>query len=344
MPQPVSITSPPQRRELPLHVEQTGKYLPPRVVTAEEVDVLAKRPKGWTLRHTGVSERHFVTDETSAFLGAAALQDALSRASPCIPDLLISAGGTPHQPIPCTASLIAREMGWQGLPCFDVNATCLGFIPALEIAATFLSAGKYERIAIVCAEIASRGLNWEQPEAAALMGDGAAAVIVTGAGVGDPLFAPGLIASSLETWPEGAALTEIRGGGTALPATRFLAGKNEADFLFHMDGPGVFRLAAERIEAFVSGLLGDSPDRWDGIDLVIPHQGSLLAMRHLRQRIGVPAEKLIEIAQDHGNLIAASLPAALHEAILQGRLTRGQTTLLLGTSAGFSLGGAVLRF
>lgn len=344
MPQPVSIDCTTLRRELPLRIEQTGKYLPPRVVTADEVDVLAKRPKGWTMRHTGVAERRFVTKETSAFLGAAALQDALGSSPVSPPDLLISAGGTPHQPIPCTASLIAREMGWHGLPCFDVNATCLGFIPALEIAATFLSVGRYERIAIVCAEIGSKGLNWDQPEAAGLMGDGAAAVLVTGAGGVNAQASPSLLASCLETWPEGARLTEIRGGGTALPATSYLAGENDADFLFHMDGPGVFRLAAERIGAFVSGLIGDSPDRWDEIDLVIPHQGSLLAMRHLRSRIGAPAEKLIEIAQNHGNMIAASLPAALHEAIAQGRLTRGQTTLLLGTSAGFSLGGALLRY
>ncbi len=344
MPQPVSIHPASLRPELPLRIEQTGKFLPARVVTADEVDILANRPGGWTLRHTGVLERRFVTGETSAFMGAAALQDALGQASNRRPDLLISAGGTPHQPIPCTASLIAREMGWFGLPCFDVNATCLGFIPALEIAASFMAAGKYERIAIVCSEIASKGLNWAQPEAAGLMGDGAAAVVVTAANQDDLHPTPALLASGLETWPEGASLTEIRGGGTALPATRYLAGENEADFLFHMDGPGVFRLAAERIEAFVAGLIGDAPDRWEGVDLVIPHQGSLLAMRHLRQRIGIPTEKLIEIAHDHGNMIAASLPAALHEAIQQGRLRRGQTTLLLGTSAGFSLGGALLRF
>ncbi len=344
MPQPVSNHSPSPFPELPLQIERTGRFLPPRVVTAEEVDRLADRPTGWTLRHTGVAERRFVTTETSAFLGAAALHDALDTGSARLPDLLISAGGTPHQPIPCTASLIAREMGWNGLPCFDVNATCLGFIPALEIASALIAAGIHERIAIVCAEIASKGLNWGQAEAAALMGDGAAAVIVTGVADGYPHPSPALLALALETWPEGASLTEIRGGGTALPATCFVPGKNDADFLFHMDGPGVFRLAAERIEAFVSGLIGDSPDRWNEIDLVIPHQGSLLAMRHLRQRIGIPAEKMIEIAQMHGNMIAASLPAALHEAILLGRLRRGQTALLLGTSAGFSLGGALLRF
>lgn len=329
--------------ELPVRIAGTGKYLPARIVTAEEVDRLTGKPAGWTMRHTGVRQRHFVEDETSAFLGAAALQNALAEAGGGRPDMLLSAGGTPQQPIPCTAAFIAREMGWSGLPCFDVNATCLGFIPALEMAALLLAAGKHDCIAIVCAEIASRGLNWEQPEAAALMGDGAAAVILTRIAE-DSDDSPALLASAMETWPEGAALTEIRGGGTTLPAVRHEAGKNSPDFLFHMDGPGVFRLAAERIGPFVGGLIGDAPNRWDAIDLVIPHQGSLLAMRHLRQRLGIPEEKLIETAADHGNVIAASLPLALHEAIRSDRLQRGQTTMLLGTSAGFSLGGALLRY
>jgi 3-oxoacyl-[acyl-carrier-protein] synthase III len=332
------------RNELPVSIESTGKYLPPRIVTAREVDTLADRPPGWTLHHTGVAERRFVTDETTAFLGASALRDALAGDGDRIPDLLISAGGTSQQPIPCTAALIAHEMGWSALPCLDVNATCLGFVAALEIASSLIASGKHRRIAIVCAEIASKGLNWNQPEAAALMGDGAAAVIVARVDEAAPLPAPSLLASALETWPEGAALTEIRGGGTALPAIRHRPGENDADFLFHMDGPGVFRLASERIEAFVSRLIGHGRDRWRGIDLVIPHQGSLLAMRHLRQRIGVPSEKLVEIASDHGNIIAASLPIALHEAIRQGRMIRGQTALLLGTSAGFSLGGALVRY
>lgn len=344
MPQPVLPDPVAKMGELPMRIEGSGKCLPARVVTAAEMDGLVKRPDGWTLRHTGVAKRRFVTEETSPGLGAGALQNALSAAGGGIPDLLLSAGATPHQPIPCNASLIAREMGWSGLPCIDVNATCLGFIAALEIAAAFLWSGKHQRIAIVCAEVASKGLNWDQPEAAALMGDGAAAVIVS-RGRGDtPLPHPALVSSAIETWPEGATLTEVRGGGTSLHATRYEAGKNDADFLFHMDGPGVFRLAAQRIEAFVSGLIGNAADRWESIDLVIPHQGSLLAMRHLRQRLGIPSEKLIEIASDHGNVVAASLPLAMHEAITQGRLRRGQRALLLGTSAGFALGGALVRF
>ena len=324
-------------------IEGTGKYLPPSVVTAEEVDRRAGLPAGWTRKHSGVAERRHVREETTSFMGAAALRMALEE----LPgdakaiDLLISAGAAPQQLIPCTAALIAREMGWDGVPCFDVNATCLGFVAALETAQALIATGRYQRIAIVCSEIASKGLNWREPESAALLGDGAAAVVL---GASAPGSSSRVLRSLMETWPEGAALTEIRGGGSAQPAVTHRPGENSPDFLFHMDGPGIFRLASERMEPFVARLVGVAPTRWSEVDWVIPHQGSLLALRHLRKRLGIPAEKLVEIVQDHGNVVAASIPMALHEAIRHGKLERGQTALLLGTSAGFSMGGVLLRY
>ena len=98
------------------------------------------------------------------------------------------------------------------------------------------------------------------------------------------------------------------------------------------------------MEAFVEGLVGSSGSRWDDIDWVIPHQASLPAIRHMRRRLGIPASKLVETIQHHGNVVAASMPLALHELILSGRLLRGQAVLFLGTSAGLSLGGARLRY
>lgn len=298
-------------------------------------------PEGWTLQHTGVRERRQVDDQTTAWMGAAALRAAVAGASweNHRPHLLISGGSTPHQPIPCTAALIAKELGWRGVPCFDVNATCLGFVAALQVAGGLLATDVYRRVAIVCSEVASIGLNWKQPESAGLIGDGAAAVLLE-AGNGESV----LLQSLLETWPEGAAATEIRGGGTRLPPMDYRPDENAEDYLFDMDGASVFRLAAEKIEAFVARLIGSATSRWDAIDWVIPHQASLPAIRHLGRRLGIPNEKLVETVQHHGNVIAASMPLALHELITSGRLARGQTVLFLGTSAGFSLGGALLRY
>lgn len=334
------------RRHLPhpiaLRIVATGRHLPARVVTSREIDARTGMREGWTQKHTGVECRHHVDETTAAEMGALALRDALARQKQAgsLPDLLLGASGTPHQPIPCTAALIAWELGWAGLPCFDVNATCLSFVAALQVAGGLMAGGMHERVAVVSTEIASKGLNWKQPEAAGLMGDGAAAVLMEKDDAGESA----LLQLLMETWPEGAAFTEIRGGGSRLHALEHRPGENSDDFLFHMDGPSVFRLAAEKMEAFVARLVGTGASRWDGIDWVIPHQASLPAIRHLRRRLGIPAGKLVETIQHQGNVIAASMPLALHEVIVSGRLQRGQTVLFLGTSAGFSLGGALIRY
>ena len=315
-----------------IRIAGTGMFLPPRTVTATEIDTILGVRQGWTQKHAGVAERHFVENETAAFMGAHALSNAV-KGNP--PDLLISAGATPQQLIPCTASLIAAEMGWNEIPCFDINATCLGFLVALDTAACMLAINRYKRIAIVCSEIASKGLNWKEPEAAAILGDGAAAVIVE-KGTSE------LFKSHFETWPEGAELTRIKGGGSAQPACHYTKETHE-DFLFHMDGPGIFRLASQKMESAVSKLIGSSPDRWSHIDAVIPHQASPLALRHMASRLKIPSEKLISIAKTCGNTIAASIPMTLHTAISTQQISRGSHILMIGTSAGFSIGGVRIQ-
>ena len=325
-----------------MRIVGTGRYLPPKIVLSEEIDRLTGMPSGWTRARTGVRERRQADGMSAARMGALALREALSGSDGVEkpPELLIAASGTPQQPIPCNASMIGSEMGWAGIPCFDVNATCLGFVVAMQVAAALLASQAYRRIAIVCSEIASKGLNWREPESAGLMGDGAAAVVVEWDESGSGTF----LGSAFETWPEGVALTEIRGGGTALHATDHRPGVNSADYLFHMDGPAVFRLAAAKIDPFVSRLLGVGGTRWDEIDWVIPHQASLPALQHVRRRLRIPKAKFVENIERQGNVIAASIPLALHEVIVSGRLRRGQTIFLLGSSAGFSLGAALLRY
>jgi 3-oxoacyl-[acyl-carrier-protein] synthase-3 len=311
-------------------------------VTSEEIDRLTGMPEGWTRARTGIVERRQARDETASQMGAIALRGALAVVGDKqpLPAILIAASGTPQQPIPCNASLIAKEMGWEGVTCFDVNATCLGFVVALHVAAGLLALNPRQRIAIVCSEIASKGLNWREPESAGLMGDGAAAMVVEHAQVGQGEW----LGAVFETWPEGVKLTEIRGGGTALHATKHVKGENSEDYLFHMDGPAVFRLAAAKIEPFVSRLIGTGQERWTGIDWVVPHQASLPALQHVRRRLGIPPEKFVEQIKYRGNVIAASIPLTLHECIVSGQLRRGQKVMLLGSSAGFSLGAALLRY
>lgn len=322
----------------------TGKYLPQNLVTSDEIDrKLGVRP-GWTLKKTNVKERYFAGHETASQMGAKAAAAALQAANLTFEDIdcLICTSGTSEQPIPCTAALIQYEMGQghSGIPAFDINTTCLSFVAGLDVVSYMLDAGRYRKVLLVSSEIASIGLNWADKESAALFGDGAVALVV---GQSEAGSSSKIIYSALETYGDGARLSEIRGGGSKLHA-REHSTRTEKEYLFRMDGTGIFRMASKLMPSFVDRLMTGAGLRMQDMDLIIPHQGSAMAVRLLGRKLGIADHQLMSITHNHGNTIAASIPMGLHEAIVQGRIQRGDRVLLLGTSAGLSLGGIILDY
>ncbi|WP_409343532.1 beta-ketoacyl-ACP synthase III [Paenibacillus sp. MBLB4367] len=322
----------------------TGIYLPKRQITADEVDRMIGTAPGWVLRKSDVAVRYFAEDETAAQMGAYAVKNALNDAGLAFADIdcLVCTSGTMEQPIPCTAALIQKALGESesGTPAFDINSTCLSFVVGLDTMSYLVHAGRYRRIVLVATEIASRGLNWNDKESAALFGDGAAAVVIERSGEEDRSR---IVHAALHTVSKGAHMSEIRGGGSKLPARSFRE-DNKQDFLFHMDGHAIFKLASKILPGFTGSLLEQAGCRMADIKLVIPHQGSAMAMRLLSRKLGIAEEQLMYITPEYGNTIAASIPMGLHEAAKQGRIGRGDRVMLLGTSAGVSVGGLIFDY
>lgn len=320
----------------------TGKYLPKQVVTAEELDRKLGVADGWVRRKTDVIVRHYVQEETSSQMGALAAAAALEDAGLTFADIdcLVSTSGTVEQSIPCTAALIQKALGQEhsGVPAFDINSTCLSFLTGFDVISYMIAAGRYTHVLLVSTEIASIGLNWSHKESAALFGDGAAAVVISLADDDEPSH---IICSAMQTYSTGAHFAQIRGGGTKVHP-RFT---DELDpFLFEMDGRAIYKMASNLLPDFVNSLLEMASCPMADLHLVIPHQGSAMAMRLISKKLGISEQQLMNITPTHGNTIAASIPMGLHEAIKQGRIKRGERLLLLGTSAGFSVGGMILEY
>jgi 3-oxoacyl-[acyl-carrier-protein] synthase III len=253
-----------------------------------------------------------------------------------IRDLLISASGVQEQALPSTACRILDEACLPaGTPGFDINASCFSFPVALNVAAALLNTGAYRRIAIVASDLASRGIDWDSDEASLIFGDGAAAAIVER---GDSTG--GIEHFLLRTYPEGKALCEIRAGGSRCNPR---VGMNASDCVFQMDGKRVFKLSAKVLDPLLTDLLDQAHLTLDEIDIIVPHQASHLGMRHIAERLRVPPQRLVDIYATHGNQVAASIPTALHEAFVSGRAERGQRIMLIGTAAGLTIGGMVIR-
>lgn len=328
----------PQSHLLALKIIATGMALPPERLDSSTLDTRLNKTAGYVERRSGIAYRFHATEDASqAKLAASALHDAMDRhhIDPDSIDLLISASAIAVQALPCTAVHILKESRLPaGTPGFDVNSSCVSFITAMEVAAGLLNTGTYRRIAIVSADLASRGLNWDDEESSLIFGDGAACSILER---GDG--SSGILGSLLETYPEGSELCEIRAGGTR---RNLHAGMSDGDFLFRMNGKKLFRQAASLIDGFLERLLATSGLALADIATVVPHQASHLSLEHMRRRLGISSEVLVDIYRYHGNQVAASIPTALHVAFTTGRFTCAKPTMLVGTAAGLSLAGMVL--
>jgi 3-oxoacyl-[acyl-carrier-protein] synthase III len=320
---------------LRVKIASTAFYAPPRVETAAELASRIGVSEEWILTRTGVRERR-IAGEPVEVVGARAARAALSSGE--APDLIVNASVGNRQLLPDTSVYIQHELGLEGIPSFSIHASCLSFLVGLQNAAALVAAGAYRRVLVVSAEYGSEGRNMAEPESAALLGDGAAAVVLEPTPKGE---ASEIVGWRMSTWPAGAALTEVRGYGQRLrpndPRTRL------EDNLFSMDGPGVYRMALRRLPGLVRELLADHRLTPEDVDWVVPHQASGPGLA-LLPRLGFPVERFVNIVGQYGNCVAASIPMALAHLAESGRLRRGQTVLLLGTGAGFSVAGTLLRF
>ncbi|MFK0690470.1 3-oxoacyl-ACP synthase III family protein [Mesorhizobium sp. IMUNJ 23033] len=321
----------------------TGRAVPASCVTSRALEERLGLGQGTLEAATGVVERYVCEAESQIDLACAAARLALADAGIEVGavDLVIAGCGVPYQPLPSTAPLVMQRLGLAdgSAAAFDVNSTCLGFLTAFETAARLIEAGQCRTALVFSSEVASRALPWkEQPEVAALFGDGAAAAVLRKA---EP--SEGRVAANLmRTYPSAWEACGIGSGGT-----RFDFRRQPEEFarhsLFHMDGKELFRVTSRHFNGFVTELLERAGWRHEDVDLVVPHQASPFALAHMARQTGFAPEKLVDISARYGNQIAASIPFALDIARRQGRVEAGAKLLFLGTSAGVSFGGMALE-
>ncbi len=315
--------------------------LPDRYVPSSEVDKLYKVPKGYTEQNIGIKSRYYFDKKTILQGGAEAAQKALKQAGLTWKDIdcLVAASASKWQIIPCMAASLKQELGLADFtfPCFDIDSTCLSFMVALDTLYCGLSIGKYKNVLIVSAEQPSGVLNWEQPKSACLFGDMAVAAVLSSEGKGKILF------SSFSTHIQGADFARIKGGQIRQLATKHTP-QNNTDYLFDMNGRSIYKVSAKVLPNIINNALENTKLTWKDIAMVIPHQASPLAMNLMCKKLNIPNEKMMFTIQEYGNNVAASIPFAFAKAIESGKIKRGDKVMLVGTSAGLSIGVMILEY
>ncbi len=320
--------------KIPFKITGYGSYLPPKIQTSDELSKFINKTSSWIIKHTGVKERR-VSDIDVDQMAAIACKEAIGNKKK--PDLIINASGVPKQTLPDTSVFIQRQLGYSGIPSFSIHSTCLSFIVALNSAASLIASNTYKKIVIVSSDRGTRGRNFDEPESSALLGDAAAAIYIEKSDNQNE----GLVKYSMNTYPEGALLTQVKGGGTNLHPQDNLT-KRE-DNLFTMNGPKVYRIARKKVYSLIKKDLTNFDLEPSDINLVVPHQASGMAVKAYSKYGGFKEDAVIDIIETTGNCVAASIPLGLVEAYKNDKIKSGDLVYLVGTGAGLSIASILLK-
>lgn len=317
----------------------TGMAVPQRIMTNFDISKLVDTSDEWVTERTGIKQRHIADAETSsATLGARAVANACEQAGmqPADLDAIVVATSSPDTLFPSTGCWIQNELGIRGMPAFDVAAGCSGFLYALEVAACMLVAGSGKRVAVVGCEVMSKIVDWSDRSTCVLFGDGAGAAIIESCEQDI-----GLLSSNWGADGSLAPILYLPAGGTRTPATAQTVADNL--HVVRMEGNTVFRHAVRAMTAASKAALKSANLTADDVDLLIPHQANLRIMEACRRRLDIPVEKMMSIVDRYGNMSAATIPIAIHEARETGRMPDGSTVAMAAFGTGLTWAGAVLR-
>jgi 3-oxoacyl-[acyl-carrier-protein] synthase III len=317
----------------------TGSYVPDAVVTNDHLHQRLGFDSDWIFKRTGIMERrHALAHQATSDLCHEAAKRCIesARVNPKDIDLLILATFTPDMAFPSTACLVQDRLRLN-CPAIEVEAACAGFMYALITGAAYIVSGASDLALIIGGDCNSRVINPDDIKTYPLFGDGAGAVLLTR---GRP--DQGLVSYSMGADGSGGDLLSRPATGSRLPATPELLEKGLQ--YMHMDGRAVFRWAVAILCDTVQDVLKASNLTSDQIDLFLPHQANIRIVNAALDVLHIPRSRVFNNLDRYGNTSAGSVPLALDEAVVEGRVQPGNLIILSGFGAGLTWGTAVFRW
>lgn len=324
----------------------TGMHVPSRVVTNDDLAKMMETTDEWIVQRTGIRERRWIERPGigSGELAEPAARQALERAGmkPEELDAIVFATLSPDHYFPGSGCVLAARLGLKETPALDVRNQCSGFLYALQVADGWIRSGIYKRVMVVGSEVHSAGLDktTRGRDVACIFGDGAGAVIL------GPTTDETRGIRQIKLGADGRYVGElwIEGLGSAFPVIADAQQLAEGKQWPRMEGSKVFRHAITKMPAVTRAVLeaeGLTPAQ---LRLLIPHQANLRISEVVQKSLELRDDQVFNNIQKYGNTTAASIPIALHEALAEGRVQKGDHVAFVSFGAGFTWGAALVRW
>ncbi|HEY7099451.1 MAG TPA: beta-ketoacyl-ACP synthase III [Terriglobales bacterium] len=322
-------------------ISALGTFVPPRLLTNEDLEKMVETNHEWIMERTGIRERHLVEKGVATSdLAVEAAKKALAERglTPSDMDAIVVATVTPDMFFPSTACLVQHKLGAKGVWGFDLSAACSAFVYALQCGAQFIASGSHNRVLVIGADVMSSIIDYTDRATCVIFGDGAGAVILE-ATEDDGL---GIIDFIHEVDGSGGCSLYMPGGGSLNPSTHETVDKKM--HYVHQDGQAVFKYAVKKMADLCERILERNGLKGNDIVAFIPHQANKRIITATADRLKMNPESVVINIDRYGNTTAATIPLAMDTARQEGKLKKGDLVLLASVGAGFTVGATLLRW
>lgn len=310
----------------------TGAYLPEKVVSNHDIAKMVDTSDEWIKQRVGVEKRRQIADGQSLVdMVEMAARDALLNAHLTVDDIdfiLVATSSSEFFFPGVSCQLQQRLLPKRTIPALDLNAACSGFIYALGMAEPLIQSSQYNNILVIGADAYTRLVDWNDRSTCVLFGDGAGAVVL------GPSEDAGIYKINLSANGK---------YHNCLYATTGI-GRHDLPQYIQMQGKETFRMAVQHLGGMLKEAIEGTDFSLEDIDWLVPHQANLRIISAAAKRLKLPMERVATTVTEHGNTVAASIPLALHHAVTNNQIQRGDLLLLEGFGAGFSWGSCLLRY
>jgi 3-oxoacyl-[acyl-carrier-protein] synthase-3 len=317
-----------------------GCYVPPKVLTNQDLEKMVDTSNQWILERTGISERHIAAPEvaTSDMAIEAACRALAQRGiSAGEIDAVLVCTVTPDMMFPATACIVQNRIGAKGAWGFDLVAACSGFVYGLTVAAHLVMAGTHKKILLIGADTMSRIIDYTDRTTCILFGDAAGAMLIEPAEDGE-----GFIGFLNEIDGSGGDFLKMPAGGSRMPASAETV-EQRLHFV-KQEGQQVFKYAVRKMYELCQNLMDRHGISAKELKLMIAHQANQRIIAATAERLGLSEGQVIVNIGKFGNTTAATIPLATRDAIEAGKLKKGDVVLFAAVGAGFTAGANLWRW
>jgi 3-oxoacyl-[acyl-carrier-protein] synthase-3 len=317
-----------------------GTWVPPRVVTNDEIARRLGVTDEWIFQRTGVRRRHvcepgMATSDLAVQAGARALRSA---GLPAVGAVILSTATPDHQ-IPGTAPAVTARLGLGTAAALDINVVCSGFVYALALGSSLIHAGVADSVLVIGADSFSTVIDPDDKMVAPLFGDGAGAVVLRRGNAGER---GALGAFSLGSDGRHCQFIMMPGGGSRQRSAT--GSPDPAQMYMNMDGRDTFMAAVRHMTAASLAAIERTGHTTADVDCFVGHQANIRILRAVAGQIGLPEQHIVSNLDRMGNTSAASIPLALSGGMADGLIKPGSVVLLTAFGAGLAWGSTVMTW